>query len=163
MSLARLFSTILVMVALTFGLTAAATAPSMAASKSMPAAVKKHKAMGKKVYAQHAKTRKTHKKRVLKKNSCLQAYALAQAKRQATKNRMYHQNLRPVLVKCKMRGVAENVAFGFTSASSVQKAWLNSPGHRRNMLNNSYNRIGVGVYKAKNGTLYYAVLFGRAR
>ena len=39
---------------------------------------------------------------------------------------------------------AENIARGQRSASAVMQAWLNSPGHRRNILNCSLRAIGVG-------------------
>ena len=36
----------------------------------------------------------------------------------------------------------ENIASGQKSASEVVNAWMNSPGHRANILNSSYSRIG---------------------
>jgi uncharacterized protein YkwD len=38
----------------------------------------------------------------------------------------------------------ENIAVGFPTAVSVVQAWLNSPGHRRNILDCNFKRIGVG-------------------
>lgn len=38
----------------------------------------------------------------------------------------------------------ENIARGYTSSWSVVQAWMNSPGHRRNILTCSFKRIGVG-------------------
>ena len=37
-------------------------------------------------------------------------------------------------------------------------AWMNSAGHRANILNASFTRLGVGVYES-GGTLYWAQLF----
>lgn len=42
---------------------------------------------------------------------------------------------------------AENIAEGYQSASEVVQAWMNSTGHRRNILNAEFNRIGVGYYQ----------------
>jgi uncharacterized protein YkwD len=42
----------------------------------------------------------------------------------------------------------ENIARGFDNPRSVMKAWMNSPEHRRNILNCSFRYIGVG-YSAK--------------
>ena len=39
----------------------------------------------------------------------------------------------------------ENVATGYTSAESVMKALLNSEGHRANILNANYTKIGIGL------------------
>ena len=43
------------------------------------------------------------------------------------------------------RGWGENIAWGYTSAASVMDGWMNSPGHKANILNCSYTEIGVGV------------------
>ncbi len=40
---------------------------------------------------------------------------------------------------------AENIARGQGSAASVMEAWMNSPGHRANILNCSLTSLGVGV------------------
>ena len=39
---------------------------------------------------------------------------------------------------------AENIAYGQESAAEVVAAWMDSSGHRHNILNCSYDRIGVG-------------------
>ncbi|MBT2235719.1 CAP domain-containing protein [Nonomuraea sp. NEAU-A123] len=38
----------------------------------------------------------------------------------------------------------ENIAMGQPTAASVVQAWLNSPGHRANIMNCSFTHIGVG-------------------
>jgi putative cell wall-binding protein len=38
----------------------------------------------------------------------------------------------------------ENIAYGYTSASAVVSGWINSPGHRANILDSRYTHIGVG-------------------
>ena len=38
-------------------------------------------------------------------------------------------------------------------------SWMNSPGHRRNILNRDYNRIGIGVAR-KGGSVYMTQNFG---
>ncbi|MEM9164566.1 MAG: CAP domain-containing protein, partial [Cyanobacteria bacterium P01_F01_bin.4] len=48
--------------------------------------------------------------------------------------------------------VGENIAAGYRSAADVVKGWINSPGHRANMLNASYNEIGLGYYFLENDT-----------
>lgn len=42
------------------------------------------------------------------------------------------------------RGAAENIAKGQQSPQAVVNAWMNSSGHRKNILNSSYTHIGVG-------------------
>lgn len=41
----------------------------------------------------------------------------------------------------------ENIAWGYTSPTSVMSAWMNSSGHRANILNSGFRRIGIGYYR----------------
>lgn len=52
----------------------------------------------------------------------------------------------------------ENIAYGQASPEAVMQAWMNSDGHRSNILSKNYSYIGVGV--VRNGsTLYWTQLF----
>jgi uncharacterized protein YkwD len=51
----------------------------------------------------------------------------------------------------------ENIAYGFQSASGVLKGWMNSPGHRRNIMDCNFHYIGVGFAKSGN---YWVQDFG---
>jgi uncharacterized YkwD family protein len=42
------------------------------------------------------------------------------------------------------KAAGENIAMGQRSPEEVMKAWMNSPGHRKNILSASFNYIGVG-------------------
>ena len=53
----------------------------------------------------------------------------------------------------------ENIAYGQRTPEEVMKSWMNSPGHRSNILNATYNQIGVGVAKSSNGTFYWTQMF----
>jgi uncharacterized protein YkwD len=44
-----------------------------------------------------------------------------------------------------VRAVAENIAHGQTTGAAVLQSWLDSPGHRRNLLNCEYTHHGVGL------------------
>ena len=55
----------------------------------------------------------------------------------------------------------ENIAYGQRSAEEVMNAWMNSPGHRANILNSGYTQIGVAHYKNSSGTDYWVQLFIR--
>lgn len=57
---------------------------------------------------------------------------------------------------------AENIASGQKTAKEVINTWMNSSGHRANILNSTYNQIGVGVAKDKNGNLYWTQMFIRS-
>lgn len=46
-------------------------------------------------------------------------------------------------------GVGENIAAGYSSASATMVGWMNSPGHRANILSTSFTHLGVGVNAVK--------------
>jgi len=48
------------------------------------------------------------------------------------------------------RTAGENIAKGYSSAKAVVNAWMNSEGHRANILNASYTQIGVGYVSSGN-------------
>ncbi len=53
----------------------------------------------------------------------------------------------------------ENIAYGYYNAEHVMDGWMNSSGHRNNILRQGYKTIGIGVVVI-NGTRYYAQVFG---
>lgn len=53
----------------------------------------------------------------------------------------------------------ENIAYGQRTAKEVVNAWMNSPGHRANILSHAYTQTGVGAAKKANGTLYWTQMF----
>lgn len=55
----------------------------------------------------------------------------------------------------------ENIAMGQQTPAAVMNAWMNSPGHRANILNPQYNEIGVGVAKTSSGVIYWTQEFIR--
>ena len=57
------------------------------------------------------------------------------------------------------RGSGENIAWGQTSPEAVMEAWMNSSGHRANILNSSFTKIGVGYYQNSAGRKYWSQLF----
>ena len=52
----------------------------------------------------------------------------------------------------------ENIAYGQTTPQQVVQAWMDSAGHRANILDAGFTHIGVG-YAVVNGTAYWAQLF----
>lgn len=59
------------------------------------------------------------------------------------------------------RSAGENIAWGQRSPEAVMKAWMNSSGHRANIMNPNFTTIGVGYYQNANGTNYWCQLFTR--
>jgi uncharacterized protein YkwD len=54
-------------------------------------------------------------------------------------------------------GVGENIAMGYSSANATMVGWMNSPGHRANILNPSFTHLGVGVNTGKWDAWYRSV------
>ncbi|MCI0681674.1 MAG: CAP domain-containing protein [Gemmataceae bacterium] len=54
----------------------------------------------------------------------------------------------------------ENIAFGYTTAIAVMQGWMNSPGHRANILNPNFKEIGVAVATNAQGFLFWTQEFG---
>jgi uncharacterized protein YkwD len=136
--------------------------PVTPAEQAQPAAKK----VGAQKYAQQA-VRATNKQRAryglrrLTVDPCLRRFAARQAQAQANAQEMYHQDLGPVLSTCGKRTVGENVAYGFGNGRSVvDQGWMNSQGHRDNILNKSYRRVGIGARQAADGRWYVAQVFG---
>jgi uncharacterized protein YkwD len=55
--------------------------------------------------------------------------------------------------------VAENIAMGQRSSQEVVTCWMNSSGHRANILNRGHRRIGVAAYTTSSGTTYWCQQF----
>lgn len=53
----------------------------------------------------------------------------------------------------------ENIAYGQRTPAEVMKGWMNSPGHRANILNPSYTHIGIGLAKTSKGVNYWTQMF----
>ncbi len=57
------------------------------------------------------------------------------------------------------RRAGENIAWGQRTPQQVVTAWMNSAGHRANIMNPGFTTIGVGYYQNANGTNYWCQLF----
>lgn len=61
----------------------------------------------------------------------------------------------------KYTAAGENIAAGYTSAQAVVRGWMNSPGHRQNILNPNFNQIGVGYAAGGSYRHYWTQMFIR--
>lgn len=98
----------------------------------------------------------------LVKDGLLMAYAQQHAEWMAESNRMRHSAMRDIM-KLGYNRAAENIAWGQETPESVMRAWLWSPGHRRNIMSTSNTNIGCGACKDSRGRLYWCVCFGRPK
>ena len=103
----------------------------------------------------------------LKENSELQR--VARIKAQDMVNNNYFSHTSPTYgspfdmiksFKISYNTAGENIA-GNSSNSSAVTAWMNSSGHRANILNSSFNQTGIGVVKgSKYGKIYVQMFIG---
>ncbi len=56
-------------------------------------------------------------------------------------------------------GSGENIAYGQKTPQQVMEGWMNSSGHRANILHANYKNIGVGYYQDENGVNHWVQLF----
>ncbi|MEU8813653.1 CAP domain-containing protein [Actinoplanes sp. NPDC048796] len=56
---------------------------------------------------------------------------------------------------------AENIAWGYRSPQQVVTGWMNSSGHRKNILNCANTAVGVGLAYTAGGAPYWTQDFGR--
>ncbi len=57
------------------------------------------------------------------------------------------------------QSAGENIAAGQTSPEQVVREWMNSPGHRKNILTGRYTHIGVGYAKGGAYGTYWTQMF----
>lgn len=55
----------------------------------------------------------------------------------------------------------ENIAWGYSTPEEVAQGWMDSEGHRRNILNPDQTVIGIGVQERPHGGPLWVTKFGR--
>jgi len=93
----------------------------------------------------------------LDKNLC--HYSQRHAKKMADNNYLYHSSMSKLLKESGASYVGENIAWGQETEEEVVRAWMNSYGHRKNILNKHYKKVGFGISKDKNGSIYWCAVF----
>jgi uncharacterized protein YkwD len=87
-------------------------------------------------------------------STCARGYAVTWSDHMAATGDFSHQSLTPMMTTCAARGAGENIAYGGTSAAQFMTMWMNSTGHRENILRASFTHLGVGVTRSAGGTWY---------
>ena len=59
----------------------------------------------------------------------------------------------------KFSSAGENIAYGQRTPAEVMNGWMNSPGHRNNIMSRTYTDIGVGLAKNSSGVCYWTQQF----
>lgn len=100
-------------------------------------------------------------------DSQLERAARQQAELMAASGRMKHTTGRGKDFLTRVRGqgievaAAENIAYGRFGLDGLFKAWVDSPGHRRNMLDPRFSRFGLASAKGEGDRRYWALIVAR--
>lgn len=95
---------------------------------------------------------------------------VARYKSEDMKNRGYFSHTSPTYgspfkmmsdFRIKYSAAGENIAMGQRTAQDVVRGWMNSSGHRANILNKNFTEIGVGYAKNSSGRTYWTQMFIR--
>lgn len=107
----------------------------------------------------HNKERGLKKIEQLEYDVKLEQFAQDWAEHMASRRRLRHSDLG-------FKGYSfkgENIAMGQRTEEEVLKSWMNSRGHRANILNSRYTHVGFGCARTQSGTLYWCACFGGNR
>ena len=91
------------------------------------------------------------------------AYAVDHTQYMIDVGKISHDNFEFRKAALKNQGalvVTENVAYGYRTAEDVVHAWLNSPGHKKN-IEGPYTHTGFGVMTDDRGHYYFTQIFYR--
>ncbi|WP_043159280.1 CAP domain-containing protein [Bradyrhizobium sp. Ai1a-2] len=94
-------------------------------------------------------------------DATLTRIAHEQAVAMAAKDRLDHDVLGPFNSRISPAGAgraAENIAYGYDSFPKTLDQWINSSGHRRNLLLHNASRVGVASVKSSTGRTYWAMV-----
>lgn len=107
---------------------------------------------------QHNKFRSIAEDDQLSYDPVLEQKAQAWAEWMANNNSMVHSHLSCDGSDFIMLG--ENIAMGYEDIDAVMDGWMNSTGHRQNILNRQFTHAGFGYAKLGDGTPFWCAQFG---
>lgn len=87
-------------------------------------------------------------------SSCASSFAISWAKHMASTGDFSHQSLSPILTTCHASTAGENIAYGNITADQMVTNWMNSAGHRANILNPAFTAVGTGAAVTSSGRWY---------
>ena len=103
----------------------------------------------------------------LKPSAKLFSAARAHAENMAKQEKLEHEldgkgmSERAADVGYKAAGLAENIGWNFASPKAAVEGWMNSEGHRANLLGKDYTEVGLAVAKTAKGETYWVQVFAK--
>jgi len=108
---------------------------------------------------EHNKYRIQHKLMPLVLNKKLCEYAQKHAEIMCKKDYLFHSSMNKLMPVIDSNTVAENIAWGQETEEEVTKTWMNSWGHKANILGKDFKQMGFGVKATDKGVKYWCVVF----
>lgn len=71
----------------------------------------------------------------------------------------FDERAQELMDKAGAKSVGENVAYGYTTAESVVKGWLNSPEHKAIIENPNYTHFGISTEANSEGRNFFTQMF----
>jgi uncharacterized protein YkwD len=94
-------------------------------------------------------------------DATLNRIALDQAKAMAAKDKLDHDVLGPFnsrMAPAKAGRAAENIAYGYEDFKRTLDQWINSSGHRKNLLLPKASRVGIASARSASSKTYWAMV-----
>lgn len=88
----------------------------------------------------------------------LSDYAGLHSERMSRRGFLFHSRVGVLLMDFGV--VGENIAYNQKDEFEVTQAWMSSVGHRGNILNRSFRRIGFGMSRGVGNGAYWTAVFG---
>lgn len=88
----------------------------------------------------------------------LSQYAQKHSDWMASANKLKHSSIGALMNKYST--VGENIAWNQKTEAEVVDAWMHSSGHRANIMNRNFTKIGFGISYNRNGEPYWCTCFG---
>lgn len=98
----------------------------------------------------------------LVKDGKLMNYAEYWASYMSQNQKMYHSKIKNI-IRLGFSRAGENIAYGQMNEEKVMSTWMNSAGHRANILSSSFTKIGCGFSYSDDDILYWCVCFGKPK
>jgi uncharacterized protein YkwD len=76
----------------------------------------------------------------------------------ASTGKLVHSDLRAGL-PAGWCSAGENIAYAHGDADQIHRMWMNSSGHRANILNSQFTHIGIGAHRDSQGRLWMTQVF----
>ena len=110
------------------------------------------------------KRRANHGLPALRMSTCIDSFSATWATWLDTYNKFQHADMGKLMNRCSLAYASENLAAwqGSYAPSGIVNLWMNSDGHRQNILSTKARRVGVTVHYDKSRNQFLAVMdFGR--